>query len=185
MEDDGRYEYEYDNEGNLIHRYDSTTAQVLTFKWDNRNRLVEIIEGVGDPEFRLAYDYDTFNRRVARSMTVTSDGGEEEVSTTTAEKFIYDGDHVVLDFFKPDGGSFGLARRYLYGPAVDQVLAQENVAKSISDPARVYWMLTVSEKVPGTVSARVFQRLLVVRRRSRNGVVVIRHITNHRRLLLE
>ncbi|MBI3837890.1 MAG: hypothetical protein HY288_08155, partial [Planctomycetia bacterium] len=48
------------------------------------------------------------------------------------------GDNVVFDFLKPDGGSFSLEHRYLYGPAIDQVLAQENVAQDISAAGRVF-----------------------------------------------
>jgi RHS repeat-associated protein len=55
---------------------------------------------------------------------------------------------VVLDFYKPNGGSFALARRYLHGPAVDQVLAQENVAQGLGEADRVYWMLADNQ---GTV----------------------------------
>jgi len=54
----------------------------------------------------------------------------------------------VLDFVTTNlGASYSLEHRYLYGPAVDQVLAQENV----TDPATagsVLWMLTDNE---GTV----------------------------------
>jgi RHS repeat-associated protein len=55
-----------------------------------------------------------------------------------------DGGNVVLDFVDPDGtgsASLGLAKRYLYGNAVDQILAQEDVTQGISDADRVYWPL--------------------------------------------
>jgi len=76
------------------------------------------------------------------NRTRTGGEGEEDQTVTTAEKFVYDGQDIVLDFYKPDGGSFELARRYLYGPGIDQVLAQENVDQALTDPDRVYWMLT-------------------------------------------
>jgi len=134
----------------LIQRYDTTTSRALTFTWDQRNRLTDIRENDGfEVFFDLAYEYDTFNR--TKSITTTVGGGEgndtQTTTTTTSEKFVYDGQDVVLDFYKPDGGSYTLAHRYLYGPGIDQILAQENVAPegvavSISAAGRVYWMLT-------------------------------------------
>jgi YD repeat-containing protein len=49
LEADDRYEYTYDDEGNLTQRWDSTTGRILYISWDNRNRLVEIggIKGDG------------------------------------------------------------------------------------------------------------------------------------------
>lgn len=111
---DGRYFYDYDYEGNLTSRYDSTSGQLLEFGWDHRNRLVEIIEHSAGSEFSLAYEYDAFNRRVSRTQSV--DGGEGSASTT-AEKYVYDGGDVVFDFTSIDGADFELARRYLHGPA--------------------------------------------------------------------
>ncbi|MEX2122008.1 MAG: RHS repeat-associated core domain-containing protein [Pirellulales bacterium] len=52
---------------------------------------------------------------------------------------MYDGDDVLLDFVDPDGAGpqpLALAARYLHGPAVDQVLAQEDVATG-----EVLWQL--------------------------------------------
>jgi len=48
------------------------------------------------------------------------------------------------DFVDPDGSgsaTMDLARRYLYGAAVDQLLAQENVDELISSADRVMWPL--------------------------------------------
>ena len=99
------------------------------------------------PLFDLKYGYDTFDRLVSRDETdyTYTDGGEGQTlvtSTETVEKRIYDGDHVVMDFLY-NGSSFNVEHRYLYGPAVDQVLAQENAVDG-----SVLWMLTDNE---GTV----------------------------------
>ncbi|MBI3836617.1 MAG: RHS repeat-associated core domain-containing protein [Planctomycetia bacterium] len=144
----------------MISRSKIANGDTLTFTWDHRNRLTEIAESwsgvTSGPTFDLKYDYDLFDRRVSRSLTTSPDGGEGNGSavTTTVEKYVYDGDgasggdNVVFDFLKPDGGSFSLEHRYLYGPAIDQVLAQENVAQDISAAGRVFWMLVDNE---GTV----------------------------------
>ncbi len=150
---DDRYTYTYDYEGNLIVRHDTQAGRTLYLFWDHRNRLTGIREwsgpSIGAHEtFELTYEYDVFDRRVSRRELerTTVDGGEGGSTTIferTAEKYIYDGDHVVLDFVEgPGDASYQLAHRYLYGPAVDQVLAQENVGTPIDAADRVYWFLT-------------------------------------------
>ncbi len=145
IEEDGTWTYTYDAEGNLTSRVTSS-GLTETFVYDHRNRLTQIeLANSTTTFFTLNYEYDTFNRRVSREKIIETDsqGGEGgPITTVTAEKFVYDGDNVVLDFYKPDGGSFALAHRYLFGPAVDQILAQENVDISASSADRVYWMLS-------------------------------------------
>ena len=90
------------------------------------NRLTIILEtDAVDTLFDWNTHYDLFNRRVSRTKTVTVDGGEgnDPETTTTAEKFIYDGQHVAFDFYQPDGGTFALSKRYLYGPAGEPIFA--------------------------------------------------------------
>jgi YD repeat-containing protein len=113
--DDGTYTYVYDDEGNLTDRYfdDSQDPRHLEFFWDHRNRLTSIVErnAGGTILYQLDYEYDTLNRRVAREQTINEvgpsggEGGGTVVvdSEVTAERFIYDGQHVVLDFYQPDG----------------------------------------------------------------------------------
>jgi RHS repeat-associated protein len=56
-----------------------------------------------------------------------------------------DGGNVVLDFVDSDGEGTGtsiaLERRYLYGNAVDQIFAQEDVTENITSADRVLWHL--------------------------------------------
>jgi RHS repeat-associated protein len=50
-----------------------------------------------------------------------------------------DGGNVVLDFVDPDGSGaqpMALSKRYLYGEAVDQLFAQEDLSKTLGDAAR-------------------------------------------------
>ena len=148
--DDGRYQYYYDNEGNLVRRYDTLELRDLRLDYDNRNRLVSITEVVDDVQtFDLLYDYDTFNRRVGRMQMTIVQGSEGHPTTVDYdyEKYVYDGDHVVLDFYQGYAGGYTLDHRYLYGPGTDQLLAQENLlllglTTSVTDPGRVFWPLT-------------------------------------------
>ena len=174
LTDDGTFTYEYDNEGNLTRRSETSTGSYRNFTYDYRNRLTEVEDfppSLGSPTQKIDYGYDAFNRRVSREVTTytttegSNDGGEGGDSTTTSstytEKFIYDGDHVVLDFLSTDSSATVPHSRYLYGPAIDQVLAQETT----SGAGNVYWLLAdnegsirdVVDKVGAAVSGGHFQ----------------------------
>jgi RHS repeat-associated protein len=73
------------------------------------------------------------------------------IKTVEIQRRFYDGDHVVLDFMQQEWtGLPKLEHRYLYGPAVDQVLAQEDIIDT-GGPNPTYrplWLLTDNQ---GTV----------------------------------
>jgi RHS repeat-associated protein len=66
---------------------------------------------------QVDYTYDALDRRIAKRINANgaAAGG---VST---ERYIYDGEHIALVF----DGNNTLKQRYLYGPAIDQVLAED------------------------------------------------------------
>ena len=73
----------------------------------------------------MTYTYDMFNRWIGE--TVTDGSG----TVTINRKFVYDGNQIVLQFDSTASGDLAaanLSHRYLYGPAVDQVLADEQVS---------------------------------------------------------
>ena len=73
--------------------------------------------------------YDAFNNLVGRTLTQnTYDGDSLSGTTVTSAHFIYDGDNLVLEL----GDSGGVEARVLDGPAVDQVLAQEDGAGTVT-----------------------------------------------------
>jgi RHS repeat-associated protein len=91
-----------------------------------------------------------FNRRIGKAVDTTS---PFNMADAEIERYVYDdvtgvasldGGNVVLDFVDPDGDgatTIDLERRYLYGAAVDQILAQEDVTESTGSADRVYWPL--------------------------------------------
>ncbi len=68
------------------------------------------------------------------------------------EAYVYDGQNMVLKFARDDGDEMAasdLTTRYLYGPAVDQVLAEERLSPlppeqgggyDLTNPGNVLWM---------------------------------------------
>ena len=136
---DGTFDYIYDGKGSLIKRTEIATAKVREFLWDQRGRLVEVDDrsAADAPNTQtVKFTYDAFNRRI--SKTVDADGASPGGEKSTL--FIYDRDDVLLDFVDADGSGASasptLTERYLHGPAVDQILGQEDAS------GNVFWMLT-------------------------------------------
>jgi RHS repeat-associated protein len=121
---DGTFNYTYDAEGNLTRRTTIADGSTRDFVWDYRNRLVSVIDKTagGTQTQRVDFTYDAGDRRI--SKTVQAAGG------TTETFFVSDGDNVVLEFRDSDGPGGAnppvLSARNLFGPAVDEVLAQDD-----------------------------------------------------------
>ena len=113
-----------------VRRRDDTAARSTPatptspeYTWDYRNRLTNVTECAtygGSATKAVDFAYDHENRLVSES--VDPDGAGEE----TAEDdtfFAYDGSQIALQFNGTE--SADLSHRYLWGPAVDQILADE------------------------------------------------------------
>ncbi|MBX3414200.1 MAG: HNH endonuclease [Pirellulales bacterium] len=155
---DGTYTYQYDAEGNLTQRYvdvdasgtlNSGDTDVTLYDYDHKNRLAKVTH---KPSFSAANDqvisylYDHFDRRIGRDLDADGNG-----TIDRRERWVNDGSEAILEFLDPDGdgpAAMALSKRFLNGPAVDQILAQEDLSKSISAADRVLWHLSDSQ---GTV----------------------------------
>jgi RHS repeat-associated protein len=93
----------------------------------------------------LGYDR---RRRPWIGETVTSG------STTTQTRYVYDGNQIVMQFQKTGNGDLAatdLSHRYLWGPAVDQLLADEQLSPvvgggyDLTSPGTTVWTLTDNE----------------------------------------
>ncbi|NJN10831.1 MAG: hypothetical protein HC815_23705 [Richelia sp. RM1_1_1] len=133
---DGKYNYSYDSEGNRTQRVEIATVQVNEYSWDYRNCLTQVVvkDTNGNVIKTAGYAYDVNNRRIAKEVDPDGDG----VATAEVERFIYDGEHIALTF----DGNGTQTHRYLHGPMIDQVLADENAQ------GEVLWALTDNQ---GTV----------------------------------
>jgi YD repeat-containing protein len=92
---------------------------VTEYAWDYHNRLTGVVtkDSSGAVTKTVTYSYDAYDRRIAKS--INADGAGPAIPTT--ERMVYDGDNIALTF----DGQGNLTHRYLYGPGVDRVLADE------------------------------------------------------------
>jgi RHS repeat-associated protein len=103
---DGKYEYRYDDEGNLTQKKELLTGNLTTYEWDYRNRLMKVVSGSQTVE----YGYDAEDKRVSKKL-----------NGVTTEKYVYDGADIALVL----NAAGTLVERYLYGAGVDNVLSRE------------------------------------------------------------
>ena len=66
--DDGTYQYDYDNKGNLVSKIKATTMEVTTYSWDAEGRLIRVHLPDGTT---ARYAYDPFGRRIEKSVNGT------------------------------------------------------------------------------------------------------------------
>ena len=119
MLSDGTYNYEYDKEGNMMSRTrisdtepDGSTGR--EFSWDHRNRLVAVVDKQADGTRvqTVAFAYDAMNRRIRKEGNAI-------------EHYVYERESTIFDFESTGISGPTLSVRYLNGPVIDQILAQE------------------------------------------------------------
>ena len=121
---DGTYNDTFDAEGNLTEQ--SNSGEDITYTYDNRNELTSVVDqvlrdGSWVKSYEIDYRYDMFQNLIGRTATTYETDGVT-VANTSTERYVYDGNNAVFAF----NGSDQLTDRYLWGPAVDQLLADEN-----------------------------------------------------------
>ncbi len=135
---DGTFNYGYDNEGNMVRKTEIATGDFTEFEWDHRNRLTATTDKLanGTAIQRVEFTYDAFDRRISQSVDPTPADGIDDFFIN----YVYDREDVILDFTDSDGhvggNVIGLEMRYLHGPGVDQVLAQDDGSNNVQ------WLLT-------------------------------------------
>jgi RHS repeat-associated protein len=117
---DGTYRYEYDAEGNRTKRVDLRSGEVTDYFWNYYNQLTDVVtkNSNGEVTRAIEYSYDAWGRRIGKVIDIDGAGS----GVAQRESYVYEGDDVAIVF---DGNGVQL-HRYLYGPAVDQILADEN-----------------------------------------------------------
>ena len=139
LSSDGTYNYTYDGEGNVTSKTKISDSTSIEYTWDHRNRLVKVTfkNSGGTPTRIVEYTYDNGQRWIRKTLDTNADGTIEQ-----SQIFVHDQGQIVLDFQKTGAEpatTLDLARRYLWGPAVDQLLADETVDDGTADD--VSWVL--------------------------------------------
>jgi len=132
---DATYDYTYDQEGNRTLRVERSTGKRTEYTWDHRQRLVEIVTrntAGGAVTSRVQYQYDPLDQRVGKDIDATGDGTFEK-----RERFIHEDGEVLAVV----NISWQRLNRYLHGPLVDQVLAEEVVNPANGQATQVNWLL--------------------------------------------
>jgi RHS repeat-associated protein len=140
---DAQSSYQYDLNGNLIRRTNTATGAVTEYSYDHRDRLTTIRfrgSSSGPVTKQVNFDYDALNRRVAQSVDNNGDNIADE-----SEYYVNDGlrsaregagDMLLLRL----DSSGNVASRYLYGAAIDEILAEENI-HPVTQASDVLWSL--------------------------------------------
>ncbi len=131
MSSDGVYAYGYDVEGNRATREHLVDGTFSRYEWDHRNRLASVSDYADDTETSLVqtvtYRYDNFNQILSRTVV-------DAQANTSERYFVHQDGQVVMQFdtVTASNGSTStvLTHRYLWGPQVDQHLADERVLES-------------------------------------------------------
>jgi RHS repeat-associated protein len=135
---DGTYNYTYDDEGNRLTKTKISNGDKEEYTWDHRNRLVTITfkNSGGTVTKTVDQTYDLFDRWIGRVVDPDGATGSATVQNTY---FAYDRNQILFQF---DGAAASdLTNRYLWGPNVDQILADEAVT-SLGSAGTVTWPLT-------------------------------------------
>ena len=131
---DGTNSYQYNADGQVVLSWTSPggaesapgagDSNIMSYSWDARGRLASVKAYSSCTKYTsgnyqlVTYSYDMFSNLIGRTVTTYASG----VPTgSTTQRFVFDGTNMVLAF----DGSDNLTDRYLWGPAVDQVLADE------------------------------------------------------------
>ncbi len=126
MTSGGGYTYGYDNNGNTISKTQLSTGDVWSYSYDYENRLTGAVEksSGGATLEQVTYTYDALGRQIVVD------------TNSTLRRTVYTGSSADANPYADYTGSGALSMRYLYGLAVDQILAR-------TDPnANTAWYLT-------------------------------------------
>ena len=128
---DGTFEYSYDAEGNLTQRTQlvggNPTGATTVYTWDHRNRLFRVDErpapGAAVTK-SVEYRYDAFNQLIGR---IVDPDGAAATMPLQETWFVYDRGQIVLQLEATGTADETVTHRYVWGPLVDQVLADERI----------------------------------------------------------
>ncbi len=101
-----------------------SSGAYVDYTWDHRNRLtlVTFKTSAGVKTKEVTYRYDMFDRRIAKDVDADGDGAIDR-----GEWYAYDGHDILLRSDR----SGNITNRYLHGPEIDQVFADESTVDGL------------------------------------------------------
>ena len=128
VQNDGTYTYEFDAEGNQIRRTKISDGKVTEYEFDYRNRLMKVTEknSAGGAATKIVtFQYDAFDRRTGKLLDCRRQRDDRSQDGLGLGRPA--GGHAVGGCRRGGLGAWKLTNRYLYGEAVDLVLADEQL----------------------------------------------------------
>ena len=144
---DGSYNYSYDNNGNLILRTRISDHSTTVYTYDYRDRLTSVVskDPLGNVTQTVTYTYDASNQMIRRGLD--PDGAGAAAMTFTYTDYENGAAYLLLSDSDPLGLAGptvpNLSQRYLYSPAVDQLLAETDFTSGVG---KVFWGLADHEQ---------------------------------------
>lgn len=140
---------------------DLTTGEKTKYTWNHRHQLTKITEkdDLGNVTKIVEYAYDPLGRRISKHIDNNGDGDTLDAGDDV-DLFFYDGQHIAL---KTDE-SGNAENRYLHGPAIDMILADEDATGEVLWAAAdhphyrspVLWCVALSLHAPYVVGSAFF-----------------------------
>ena len=119
----GNKTFQYDLDGNLLSRLDTSTGLKTSYEYDVKNRLTKVsgavpggaaAGGTLPDSTTVSFTYDALGRRITKTVN----------SQTT--RYLWDGAELLAEL----DSQGNLLRSYVHGPVVDEVLYQEDYTKN-------------------------------------------------------
>ena len=126
--EDGKFTYQYDNNGNLTRKSAKSGTKVTLYDYDFENRLIRVEIQEADKTTLVTFTYDPFGRRLSKTVhrqEIEDDEGEGEGPGTTT--YVYDNEDIILEVLTKveDGQTKTETTRFTHGPGIDEPLAVE------------------------------------------------------------
>jgi RHS repeat-associated protein len=142
--DDGKFTYQYDNNGNVISKTSKgAEAESFKFYYSSQNQLIKVdvlIAATSAVAKEISYRYDVYGRRIQK--VVIDFAFPSDISKTYSRSYAYDGSNIIGEY----NSSGVLLARYTQDPrGIDNVLSvnvtSAGVAEKVAKNGGIYYLL--------------------------------------------
>ena len=143
LNEDGRFKYFYDNNGNLVLKTSKLVNEVTSYQYTSENQLVKVTvaEVINGPVLKeVTFTYDAVGRRIQKKVIDNTTAGDPAHNYT--RKYAYDG----MDLrYELNASNVPVARYTYSGSGVDDVLGvvitSAGVSAGLAQEAGTYYLL--------------------------------------------